>query len=181
MRRLKETEFDAFFELLSNSFPTDEYRPYAEQKALLQHPAYVVYTLWDAQGLLAAIACWEFEDICYAEHFAVRASARNRGVGGEMFRAFLEMYDHPVCLEVELPTDDLTRRRIAFYERCGLYFHHFPYMQPPISHDKNPVPLRLMTNCKDIRPQTLLCIKRMLYRQVYRCREDLYESENGYV
>ena len=46
--------------------------------------------------------------------------------------ALLAEKKRPMVLEVELPEDALTRRRIGFYERHGLVFNSYPYLQPPM-------------------------------------------------
>ena len=50
-----------------------------------------------------------------------------------MLQELVKQYQKPICLEVELPEDELTRRRIGFYERngfvqCGMRkgFYEFP-------------------------------------------------------
>ena len=44
VKSLAHKDFDEFFQLIENSFPKDEYRTYDEQKALLDNPAYEIYT-----------------------------------------------------------------------------------------------------------------------------------------
>ena len=73
-----------------------------------------------------------------------------------------------ICLEVELPEDELTKRRIGFYERNGFVFNEYPYMQPPISKGKSSVPLRIMTYGTAIPEETFEKMKQVLYRRVYK-------------
>ena len=77
-------------------------------------------------------------------------------------------YQKQICLEVELPEDELTRRRIGFYERNGFVFNEYPYIQPPISKGKSPVPLRIMTYGEAITRETFEAMKNVLYRSVYK-------------
>ena len=91
------------------------------------------------------LAVWEFESFTYIEHFAVDPVLRNSGTGSAMLQELVRKYQKQICLEVELPEDELTRRRIGFYERNGFVFNEYPYIQPPISKGKSPVPLRIMT------------------------------------
>ena len=71
-----------------------------------------------------------------------------------------------VCLEVEPPENEISKRRIDFYKRNGLYLNTFPYLQPPISNGKNPVPLMIMSS-KKIDKEKFSFIKDKLYREVY--------------
>lgn len=86
-----------------------------------------------------------------------------------MLQELVRKYQKQICLEVELPEDELTRRRIGFYERNGFVFNEYPYIQPPISKGKSPVPLRVMTYGKGITRQAFEEMRKVLYRRVYKC------------
>ena len=86
-----------------------------------------------------------------------------------MLQELVRKYQKQICLEVELPEDELTRRRIGFYERNGFVFNEYPYIQPPISKGKSPVPLRIMTYGSAITQDTFEEMKRVLYQRVYKC------------
>lgn len=114
------------------------------------------------------LAVWEFEFFIYIEHFAVDPALRNSGTGSAMLKELVKQYQKLICLEVELPEDELTRRRIGFYERNGFVFNEYPYIQPPISKGKSPVPLRIMTYGEAITRETFEAMKNVLYRSVYK-------------
>ena len=164
LQRINETDFPEIYRIMQASFPDDEYRPYEEQIALFQEPEYRIYYM--AAGFLAV---WEFESFIYIEHFAVDPALRNSGTGSAMLQELVKQYQKPICLEVELPEDELTRRRIGFYERNGFVFNEYPYIQPPISKGKSPVPLRIMTYGSAITREKFEEMKEVLYRRVYKC------------
>ncbi|MEI3169091.1 MAG: GNAT family N-acetyltransferase [Lachnospiraceae bacterium] len=145
LQRINETNFPEIYRIMQASFSDDEYRPYDEQLALFEEPEYRIYYM--PAGFLAV---WEFESFIYIEHFAVDPALRNSGTGSAMLQELVKQYQKPICLEVELPEDELTRRRIGFYERNGFVFNEYPYIQPPISKGKSPVPLRIMTYKSEI-------------------------------
>ena len=164
LQRINETDFPEIYRIMQVSFSDDEYRPYDEQLALLEEPEYRIYYM--PAGFLAV---WEFESFIYIEHFAVDPSLRNSGTGSAMLQELVKQYQKPICLEVELPEDELTRRRIGFYERNGFVFNEYPYIQPPISKGKSPVPLRIMTYKSEITREEFQKMKEILYRRVYKC------------
>ena len=131
---------------------------------LFEEPEYRIYYM--PAGFLAV---WEFESFIYIEHFAVDPALRNSGTGSAMLQELVKQYQKPICLEVELPEDELTRRRIGFYERNGFVFNEYPYIQPPISKGKSPVPLRIMTYKSEITREEFQKMKEILYRRVYKC------------
>ena len=164
LQRINETNFPEIYRIMQASFSDDEYRPYDEQLALFEEPEYRIYYM--PAGFLAV---WEFESFIYIEHFAVDPALRNSGTGSAMLQELVKQYQKPICLEVELPEDELTRRRIGFYERNGFVFNVYPYIQPPISKGKSPVPLRIMTYGSAITQDTFEEMKRVLYQRVYKC------------
>ena len=164
LQRINETNFPEIYRIMQVSFSDDEYRPYDEQLALFEEPEYRIYYM--PAGFLAV---WEFESFIYIEHFAVDPALRNSGTGSAMLQELVKQYQKPICLEVELPEDELTRRRIGFYERNGFVFNEYPYIQPPISKGKSPVPLRIMTYKSEITREEFQKMKEILYRRVYKC------------
>ena len=164
LQRINETNFPEIYRIMQASFSDDEYRPYDEQLALFEEPEYRIYYM--PAGFLAV---WEFESFIYIEHFAVDPALRNSGTGSAMLQELVKQYQKPICLEVELPEDELTRRRIGFYERNGFVFNEYPYIQPPISKGKSPVPLRIMTYGSAITQDTFEEMKRVMYQRVYKC------------
>ena len=178
-----QSDFSEIYRIMQASFSDDEYRPYDEQLALFEEPEYWIYYMpaigmervgnhstgnstMHAAGFLAV---WEFESFTYIEHFAVDPVRRNSGTGSAMLHELVRKYQKQICLEVELPEDELTRRRIGIYERNGFVFNEYPYIQPPISKGKSPVPLRIMTYGSAITQDTFEEMKRVLYQRVYKC------------
>ena len=46
--------------------------------------------------------------------------------------------------EVEPPIDEMTKKRVEFYEGLDFELLDYFYLQPPYSKDKNPIELKLM-------------------------------------
>ena len=72
-----------------------------------------------------------------------------------------------------LPEDALTRRRIGFYERHGLVFNSYPYLQPPMRKGQGVLPLRLMTKPAAIDAKTYQRYKKRIHSIVYKYEGDL--------
>ena len=164
LEKLDISDFDAMFEIMEKSFPADERRPKEEQKDLFENPLYKVYCVGKMKAFMAV---WEFDAFVFLEHFAVSPECRNEGLGSRMLAALAEMYDKKICLEVEPPETDVAASRIHFYERNGFFLNTYPYIQPPISKGKQPVPLMIMTS-EAINEQEFEEIKSTLYKEVYK-------------
>ncbi len=169
---ITETTFDEIFPLLESAFPENELREKERQKAMLQKACYRLYGVRKNGKFAAVFAAWEIEDFLYIEHFAVKEEYRNGGYGGKLLDAFLAEKGKPTVLEVEEPEDELTRRRIGFYERHGFMFNGYPYLQPPMRQGQDVLPLKLMTKPSAIDEATYKRYKRLIHRIVYQ-----YEGE----
>lgn len=167
--------FDQMYELMDKSFPPDEHRPYEEQKSLFHKQLYKVYGLYSSdlskgKKLQGFLATWNFNEIVFVEHFAVDSSMRNQGVGSKMIQELKRLTDARLCLEVEPPETELTKRRIAFYERNGFIYHDFAYMQPALSKGQNAIPLKIMTTGDKLDEAEFEQIKELLYNRVYEIK-----------
>lgn len=171
--KMNQGDFDAVYDILVQSFPSDERRPYDEQKALLQNQHYTLYVERDDFNMKAFVAVWEFERFVYIEHFAVAPRFRSSGLGSDILSQLHTMSDKKICLEAEPPDTEISARRINFYERNGFYLNDYPYVQPPISKGKSPVPLMLMTSCGQSSESELNEIKTTLYTNVYGVEQDV--------
>ena len=172
MEKITNAEFDKVFRLMEMSFPPEERRIYEEQKALFFEKHYRVYGIRgdDSDSVIAFMAVWEWEDLLFIEHFAVDPSFRNRGLGKHMLCEIVSISDKPVCLEVELPDNEIAKRRIAFYERCGFVLNEYPYIQPSMAKGCPPVPLKIMTYGRAITDSEFEKMKDTLYTYVYNSK-----------
>lgn len=134
-------------DLYETSFPADERRDFEIWLQILKtRPEFNVFAIYDDGDVVGFISVWQWEAWRYVEHFAVDATRRGGGIGAVAFRQLLSMNTRPLILEVESPTDDISCRRVAFYERLGLTLHSdYEYIQPPYSEDRNSLPMCLMT------------------------------------
>lgn len=173
LTRLNKDEFEQVYRIMKSSFPPDEHRPYEEQQELMENLNYQIYVAKETDNFLEIqgfMAVWQFEDLSFIEHFAVDGKYRNTGLGSRMLQEIMEHLGGRICLEVELPDNDIAKRRIQFYERNGLYYNDYPYIQPAISKGRNPIPLRIMTSGGAISEDEYEEIKDTLYREVYKLK-----------
>lgn len=164
------TEFERIFPILEEAFPVTELRTREKQAELLEKEKYRLFGFSDEEGEdFAVIAAWELaEDFIYLEHFAVAKEKRNGGAGGRILEAFLDWYGRDAVLEVEVPEDELTKRRVGFYERHGFHFNAYPYLQPPMRKGQDMLPLRLMTRPEKIEEETYLRYRKLIHENVYQ-------------
>lgn len=168
VKRASEEDFGAIFALLKESFPTDEYRPERGQRALFKRDEYTVLGAYASSGeLLGIAALFDLGSFTFIEHLAVFRKYRSGGIGSAILTSLLERIDGQIYLEVEHPTDDVKRRRIAFYERNGFSKTAYAYNQPAFTPDGGEVPLLVMSRHPIPSAEEFLKDKAAIFRVVY--------------
>ena len=79
----------------------------------------------------------------------------------------LKRINNPAVLEVEKPLDNISQRRIRFYERLGFVLCTRPYTQPPYSPEKQPLELYLMSFGKIDLNQVFDTVASRIHQKVY--------------
>ena len=123
--------YASFQEACAASFPDNERRSDAAQRAALRDPRYRLDAWLDSGRFIAFMGWWDFEAFRYIEHVAVAPQARSGGYGKSILTQWLGASTRPVLLEIEEVVDDLTRRRLGFYERLGFKQTPGAHRQPP--------------------------------------------------
>jgi ribosomal protein S18 acetylase RimI-like enzyme len=146
--RLTDTEHRLFagaWELYLRSFPREERRGLRTQRGIMDNPRYHFEVVTQGATPVGIVLWWEFADVRYVEHLATAPGLRGQGLGGRVLRRFTARSEVPVLLEVEHPADEVSRRRVGFYERAGFVPSDRPYSHPPYRRGGERVPLMLMS------------------------------------
>lgn len=148
---LKLEEFDRFYQILSNNFPTKEIKEYNYMKDTFHAGLYQVLTLKDNDQIVGIMSFYQHDDFRFIDYFAIDGSLKGKGMGSKMFQYFINLDDKMVILEVEHPEDEQSKRRIAFYQRNGLYLNdQFEYFVPPVRNLKHRLYFHLMSSKRKI-------------------------------
>lgn len=158
--------------LMIQAFPREEYREPEELRAFTEKNRMFYNNLVCDEGRpVGLFTYWDFGTFHYVEHFAIAPEMRNRGYGKLVLDAVKAMIKTPLVLEVELPEDDIARRRIGFYERCGFILWESEYRQPPYRKGDDFLPLRLMVCGRLDEAASFDTVRRKIYENVYGCDE----------
>lgn len=164
-------------DLYLSSFPEEERREWGDIERRINEadPVFSFYVLKHVSENIGFITLWRLPGALYCEHFAIFRRFRGNGYGAEavgkairLAREQSSTADHAFILEVELPeTSDDARRRIAFYERCGMIaLDQFPYWQPPYRRDLPEVPMMIMSSRPIADPaSTAMILHTVVYNQ----------------
>lgn len=164
--------YDFMENLLVASFPAEEYRDldqlrqYADSRETFRCNV----ILDEDDTPIGLFNYWDFGTFCYGEHFAIDPARRNGGLGKRALEELCrQVHPRPIVLEVEMPVEEMSRRRIGFYQRQGFTLWDKPYQQPPYKPGDGFLPMRLMAY-GDIDPETAfdtVCAR--IHREVYGC------------
>lgn len=164
---LRQEQFEKLFELIEESFPIDEYRPYEAQRALLLNRHYKIFVYEEDHEIAGFFAAWEGPGFIFIEHFAVKASKRNGGLGSRLLKAFIKQQTKPIVLEIEPPEGGIEKRRVGFYERNGFDLNQWSYVQPALAKGQSPVPVVLMSYPGPLQEQSYESFKNWVFEHVY--------------
>lgn len=130
-RILKDEELDNWYNAeLSEAFISDERKPLADIRTLIEENKYDVWGLLDDESkLLGYATIWKKEgiDLLLIDYLGVSKDIRNMGLGAKILRLVGENYQGTsLVLESELEVDgddplenSIRTRRIGFYLRNG--------------------------------------------------------------
>lgn len=132
--------FESVWGTYECSFPEFEKRTKRDQIAVLADERYKVYAITDADRYIGFVTIWEFDKYCFIEHFAIDPKNRGKSYGKEIIREIQQFYNGKVViLEIDPPIDDISKRRLRFYEGLGFIIsdvHHLnlPYRKGGEGH-----------------------------------------------
>lgn len=154
------------------SFPPNERRRFNALRQLLSCSDMHLCALIDQDQLVGFIIYWQWPTVVFVEHFAIDPNLRGNQLGQQALNELLRIDSLCYVLEVERAGDDISRRRIQFYERQGFLLNTFPYAQPPYEAGNSPIPMHLlsipvMPSQEDFNAVSTL-IKERVYERFYR-------------
>ncbi len=162
--------FEKIFGLMQTSFPENEFRTFENQKNLLKNPHYKIITKENEKNdIIAFLAFWSFENFNFIEHLAVDPSCRGKGTGTKIVSDFIkENSSKPIILEIEPPTDEISIKRLKFYEKLGFKLNNYEYFQIPLRENQTPFKLNLMSYPEKLTPEEFENIKNKIHSKAYR-------------
>ncbi len=159
-------------ELYIAAFPQEERRDSQLQREHTDHnPIFYTNVILSDKKPVGFITYWDFDTYYYIEHFAIDPSQRNGGYGRKVLDHLKEQFERPVVLEVELPQDELSTRRIHFYQRLGYELWGNEYRQPPYRKGDDYLPMHLMVQGTLCPEKDFTRIQKDLYLNVYKVKD----------
>lgn len=160
--------------LLRISFPASELRDDESQRYITDYnPLFSCYLISADAGEgrhempIGFITVWALGEFHYLEHFAILPEMRNKGYGGQAIRQIKESFRGLLVMEVEQPLEEMSARRIGFYQRNGFVLCRQEYAQPVCRKGEPAHPMCLMYAGRENIDSEFEMIKDTIYREVY--------------
>lgn len=147
--RMDDPFFKTAHALYVESFPIYEQRNFEDIPAALARDDFHYDLFLDPcdDSLIAILCYWVTDSFVYLEHFAVNPQKRNGGIGKMILHILREKNHVPIILEIDPPEDEISMRRLGFYQRSGFISNgQFDYIHPPYDPSGEPYPLLVMSS-----------------------------------
>lgn len=168
-------KFDEVFFIMKKSFPQEEMRDYEGQKALLNRDDYFIKTYVHEGKVAGFCAYYKFDNFIYIEHLACDPQVRGLGIGTKLVQEIMNDDDNRVViLEVEPPVDELTKRRVRFYEKLGFNLNPHYHFQPSLNEGMEGLELKIMSSNVELSENEQNDFRRVLNKKVYGVDKELY-------
>ncbi len=158
--------------LYSESFPLEERRLPNDLLWMLNEPKMFFSAVLSEDQVEGLVIYWKFSGFLYLEHLAVFPNRRRSGIGAGILNQLLKE-GLPLLLEVEIPFDEVSTKRIDFYQRFGFRALPVYYHQPPYRKGESVVPMMLFSDKSDWDADLLDKSVSLFQRTVY------YSEEKG--
>lgn len=132
------------WELYEGSFPLAERRKKEDHLRAYADERFFPLSAWDGNVLVGLLFFWEWDSYRYLEYLAVNPSLRGQSFGSEMLR-YLRDSEHTIILEIDPLINELSVRRLQFYERAGYTLTPFRFMHLPYRREAQPQELLILS------------------------------------
>ena len=153
--------------LYEQSFPPEERRSASGLLSQGSHSDCHIIKI-DHQNILAGFCIyWDFSEFRFVEHLATAVDLRGKGIGQSIIQRLLGLGAEAVLLEVEPPSDTISQRRIAFYQRQGFVLLDTPYRQPSYLPGGTSLAMRIMISQPGLSSGQLKSMIKIVHERVY--------------
>lgn len=158
--------------LYIESFPREERRDLNALLRMLNVPEMYFSAITIESKLIGFVIYWKFTGFLYIEHLVIFLNQRGKGIGKGVLR-WLQNEGSPILLEVEIPFDEGSAQRVAFYNKSGFSSLPIDYRQPPYREGESLLPMILFSDRSEWEPEALSRSIEQFQYQVYNFRKCL--------
>ena len=146
--RLKDTQsqyWEALWHIYITSFPIYEQRTFKDQIEALKDERYHCIAICENDKVAGILLYWEIETYRYVEHLAIVSDLRGKQYGTNILNQFCNENER-VILEIDPPIDEVSRKRLSFYQSAGFYLQEYAHIHPPYRAGYSGHSLKVLTS-----------------------------------
>lgn len=138
------SRWKSVWKLYEESFPVAERRKHEDHLRTFGDEHFFPLSAWESGQLIGILFYWEWDSYRYLEYLAVNPELRGRGYGSQMLY-YLRDSDHTIILEIDPLVNELSVRRLQFYERAGFTLTPYRFIHLPYRKEAQPQELLILS------------------------------------
>lgn len=143
--------WDQVWRLYTDSFPDYERRRISSHARACEDAQFHTCIAVENGNLLALLFFWKYDNYIYIEHLAVLPSLRGRNIGTTLLKEFISLNENKkIILEIDPPVDEISKRRLAFYENIGFIDNGYSFIHPSYTKNGHKHELHILSYPEDI-------------------------------
>ena len=167
LKKASYADFERIYSEMERNFIREEIRDRDAALATMSERDYSIYHVLHGETKVGFLTVWELADFAFIEHFVIYEGFRCKGYGAQALAVACKKFSK-IVLEVEPARDEMQKRRVSFYKRCGFRENDFDYIQPPYRQGDEGTELILFSYPE--RLSDCSAVKDQLYRLVYKIK-----------
>ncbi len=132
------------WDLYESSFPLAERRKLEDHIRASENEHFHPLSIWDNDQLIGFAFYWEWSNYRYVEYFAVSPELHGQSYGSQIIKEIRDS-QHTIILEIDPLINELSVRRLQFYERAGFTLTPYRFMHLPYRLDSAPQELLILS------------------------------------
>lgn len=130
--------------LYDSAFPAYEKRSFQGRQLILNHQDYYLYYFTENEVFIGFVECWKINDFYYVEHFAISSNLRGNGYGQKILQLLSKQVNN-IILEIDPVIDEISRKRLRFYQHCGFKQNEYQHFHPSYHTEFAPHQLEVLS------------------------------------
>lgn len=142
-------QWEKVWNLYENSFPMAERRKLKDHLRACESNLFHPVSIWEDDQLIGIAFYWEWSTYRYIEYLAVLPELHGKGYGSQIIKKIRDS-EFTIILEIDPLINELSVRRLQFYERAGFQLTPYRFMHLPYRLDGEPQELLILSYPKMI-------------------------------
>jgi hypothetical protein len=133
-----------------------------------QQKGFVTLGVFDDDNVIGVVPLYIEEEFIFILYYAIVSNLRGEGIGGISLHKLFSAYSNKIfILEIEHPSDEISKKRINFYKKNAVVIQDFNYLLPPLQAGNPLIPMLIGTYPRSISQKEFEVARQILYHNIY--------------